>query len=293
MRAVGWPQSPFLSSDETACLTVVAGAKPRQVQLQNSAGADVGRVRLAEHHADIALLSTPRNTEWGTMLTLLRAPSLVAGPVPVAHRAGATLWFASGTPTGPSSPGHAVEWVEPGEWYLVASHLSTERHWWDIVGWGTGWGSTIEAELHGALVDNGLILIGVGEPIITAKVCFHNRTFSHDEVVSQADVRLFPGDPAITWNLSDDTLATIGTRQPALSWDATSARSRRKALQVVPARVPVWASDVKVPQGTVVVQINRSGDGLVVSAAPRRSELAGRTVSLMDTPYPVDDDVTA
>ncbi len=292
MRSVGWPHSPFLSSDETARVTLVAGARPRQVLLQDRNGTDLGRLRLGEEQADIALLTTPRNNDWGTMLTLLRAPSLVAGPVPVAQRAGATLWFASGTPSGPTCPGHAVEWVDPGEWYLVASHLSTERHWWDVVGWGTGWGSTIEAELHSAHTDNGLTLIGVGEPIVAAKVCFHNRTFSHDEVVSQADVRLFPGDPTITWDLTDETLQVLGTRQPALSWDAPTARSKRKALQVLPARVPVWEAEVKVPSGLVVVQINRTGDGFVVSGAPRRSEQSVATVSLMNTPYPADEDAT-
>ena len=296
MRAVGWPHAPDLSPDETARLTVVAGVRPRQVTASDLNGNELGRLRLAEREADIAMLTLPQNNEWGTMLALVKAPSLAAGPVPVAQRAGATLWFATTEQPLQSTAGHAVEWVDPGEWYLVASHLSTDFHWWDVVGWGTGWGSTIEAELRQGHADTGLSFIGVGEPIVMAKLCFHNRTFSHDEIVTQADVKMFPGDPTITWDVSsgaaDEALSITGQPEPTHSWDAASARSKRRALKIVPVRVPVWGGELKVRSSCTTVRINRGGDGFVVSGTTPRHVPGGRTLSLMDTPYPVDDDTT-
>jgi hypothetical protein len=293
MRTVGWPQAPNLLPDDTTQLTVVAPSRPRSMLLLDSNGTELVKPRLTQRDADIALLTTPRNNDWGTMLALIKAPSLSAGPVPVAQRAGATLWFAPSGHDAQPAPGHAVEWVTPGDWYLVASHLSTERHWFDIIGWGTGWGSTVEFDLTPALVDTGLTFIGVAEPIVLARLCFHNRTFTHDEIVAQADQRTLPGDPIITWDLNDPALSIVGTRTPALSWDAATPRSKRRAVQVVPARTTVWETECKVPAKPTAAQLNKAGDGFMVCGSAPRIVHHEPTISLMNTPYPNEDDASA
>jgi hypothetical protein len=299
MAAYGWSTTPLLVPDSASSLTIVAANRPRDITLTDSTGTDLtsnlGRPRLEKSDLSVGLLSTPRINDWGTIFAIVKAPSLGNGPVPVAQRCGATLWFSHGHE--PSADGHAVEWVEPGEWYLIASHVTTERVWWDIVGWGSGWGSTIEAEVRVGIKDNGLTLIAFGEPLTVASLEFHDRTFGHDEVMSLADSKTIGFAPTIKWNLNNETsetnkdvLTVLGSCQPALSWDATSTRSKKRAVSIMPTRGFSWRAETKVPIGSTNVLLGRSGDGFVLSAASPKVVPSETVVSLMNTPYPQDDE---
>ncbi len=291
MRAVGWPDQILPPPDTTVGFTVVSDVRPRAVDLFDCGGQSIERTRLTAHDSTVGLLSTPKSLGWGTVFTLIKSPSLQGGPVPIAQRGGATLWFSREAVL--SSGGHAVEWVDPGQWYLVASHVTTERVWWDVIGWGTGAGSTVDASCGAQLRDNGLTLIALNEPLVVATMQFHSRTFGHDELMGFADQRLLPSDPTIRWNLHDSVLAdmVVGSVEPAPSWDATSLRSRKRAIQIVPVAGAAWRSESKTPRGTIEVCIGRSGDGFVISVdSPAPTPTYEPMPSLMNTPFPNDDD---
>jgi hypothetical protein len=293
MAAYGWSTTPLLVPDSASSLTIIAANRPRDITLTNVDGTDLtpnlGRPRLEKSDLSVGLLSTPRINDWGTIFSIVKAPSLRNGPVPIAQRCGATLWFSHGHE--PSADGHAVEWVEPNEWYLIASHVTTERVWWDVVGWGSGWGSTIDAAVRVGIKDNGLTLIAVGEPLTVASIEFHDRTFGHDEVMSLADSKAIGSEPTVKWDLTNGGILTVlGSHQPALSWDATSTRSKKRAISIMPTRGLSWRAETKVPIGTTNVLLGRSGDGFVLSAATPKVVRSETVVSLMNTPYPQDDE---
>jgi hypothetical protein len=288
MHSIGWPSSPLLVPDATSTFTIASGTRPRSITLTDVEGKELSTARLTSSDLAVGLLSTPRHTDWGTIFSVVKAPSLASGPAPIAQRAGATLWFSHGHIE--SADGHAVEWVEPGEWYLVASHVTTERVWWDIVGWGSGWGSTVDAPIRTGIKDNGLTLIAVDEPLVVASMEFYDRTFGHDEVMSLADNRSLGLEPTLRWDLFDESLDVFGSREPSLSWNATSARSKKRAISVLPRRGNVWQAEAKVAVGTTNVLIARSGDGFVLSAATPVAAHRETIVSLMNTPYPSDED---
>ncbi len=288
MRAVGWPSTPLLIPDANSTFTITSATRPRVVTLVDANSRELETARLAKSDLSIGLLSTPRINDWGTIFCLIKAPSLGSGPVPIAQRAGATLWFSHGHAA--SGDGHPVEWVEPGEWYLVASHVTTERVWWDVVGWGSGWGTTLDTPIREGIKDTGLTLIALGEPLAVATMEFYDRTFGHDEVMTLADHKSESMQPTVRWDLFDDTLSVFGSREPALSWNATSPRSKKRAVSIVPTRGGTWRSEVKVPAGTTNLLIGKSGDGFVMNAATLTETKIEATVSLMNTPYPNDDE---
>jgi hypothetical protein len=293
VRAAGWPDTPSPLPDSTTGFTVTSGTRPRKVTFSTSDGADLQRPRLTATDAAIGLFSTPRILDWGTVFTLIKTPSLASGATPVAQRGGATLWLSAHAQA--SSVGHSVEWVEPGEWLLIASHVTTERVWWDVLGWGNGAGSTVDAPNCAQLRDNGLTLIAVHEPLVVATMQFHSRTFGHEELMNLADSKSIPSDPATVWipqvsTTFDPAISVLGSLEPAHSWDASSSRARKRAVQIVPTTGNSWRAELKTPSTPVEVLIGGSGDGFAITATAQVAPTTFEPVrSLMNTPFPVDE----
>jgi hypothetical protein len=291
MRAVGWPETPLLLPDSHIGFHVVSASRPRKLVASRPDGEQIQHSRLSADDSSIGLLSTPKISEWGTVFALLKTPSLTMGATPVAQRGGATLWLSPHPQA--SSVGHAVEWVDPHEWLLIASHVTTERVWWDVLGWGTGAGSTVDAPNGTDLHDNGLTFIASHEPLVIATLQFHGRTFGHDELMGFADSKTLPSEPSKVWLPSrpslSDSLSILGSIEPAHSWDASSTRARKRAVQIIPTRGHSWRSEVKVPAGTVELQLGTNGDGFVMNATTPVLAQHEPIRSLMNTPFPNDD----
>jgi hypothetical protein len=310
LRPTAWPDHPAPPIGSTTTITIVASTKPRDtaVQLPGSDATPI-KLRLRRSHEYAGVLTVPVLDNWGTHFALVQAPPLALAPTPVAQRAGSTLWF-SPEPF-PSRIGHSVEWVEPGRWYLIGSHVTTERVWWDVVSWGDGAGGTVDSPIHEALPDIGCSLLATREPLTIAAIMLVNRTFAHDDVVALADARELPFDPAYHWvprkvdgnlHLVDKTspsaqrahdprgvIPVLGALKPSPSWDATPARPSKRAAALHPIEQHTWNADLPVGGGQTVVHIGRSGAGFVVSGEEEPMTADTPMVSLFDTPYPEDD----
>jgi hypothetical protein len=277
--------------DASTGFTVVGATRPRKVTVAHDDRGELHHSRLSASDTAVGLFSTPVIRDWGTVFALIKSPSLSTGPMPIAQRGGATLWLSPNVQE--SSVGHAVDWVNPGEWVLIASHVTTERVWWDVLGWGTGTGSTIDTPNRDHLKDNGLTLLAVDEPLVVAALQFHGRTFGHDELLGFADARTLPNDPWRLWlptGADHHACSVLGSLNPALSWDAASTRVRKRAVQLTPTTGHSWRSEIKTPIGTSEARLG-GGDGFVFVAQRPLQVDTEPMRSLMNTPFPEDDEL--
>ena len=88
----------------------------------------------------------------------------------------------------------------------------------------------------------------------------------------------------------DPSISVLGQLEPAHSWNASSSRARKRAVQLVPTTGQSWRSEMKTPSTPVEVLLGGSGDGFAVNATAQVKPTVSEPVwSLMNTPFPVDE----
>jgi hypothetical protein len=291
---------PGYQPGEEITVTVVSDSGSPSIELVDRTGEPIPRGQQKPIEANYGWLKVPHIEEWGTIFTLLKAPSDLSVPLPIAQRGGSTLWFAD-SPIPTSGP-QLTEWVEADHWYVVASHVSTDHVWWDVAEWGGGFGSTLSVETPTESPDTPLLFIAAGQPLTIATLQFFNRTFGHDETMSFADGRVIPGDAASVWNLDPENSQLVerdGTTQPmvisvnaqlAHSWNSTGPRARKRAVEICPSnqvaskRFTFTAETV----GTYTVRLSKRNYAFAEVATPTQ-RTSSPMVSLIDTPMPAED----
>jgi hypothetical protein len=297
--SIGWSSSPTPLVGSIATAFVVAPTRPRKIEVLHGAQpSDGGTLRPTS--LSLGVMFLPALPHWGTHLLVVQAPHVDEEPTPIAHRAGSTLWFANSPLKGRVA--HPIEWVEPGTWYLVASHVTTERTWWDVISWGEGAGITIDAPLYDNVEDTGLAVMTHNRPLTIAAIEYHNRTFGHEEMLSIADAKELPEQPMYRWvptvgangsmwagETEQLTPHLLGSLQPAHSWNASSARARKRALTMMPIKTPAYEMDVLVHPGPTTIRFGRGNTGFVVYGERPVDGPDEPMVSLLNTPYPDDE----